>query len=229
MEQFFPEYKYMNMSEKLLMSFLDTASYYLAAGGADRRNYLFALFSGILLAAMWQKRTEKHFLPKVIIALLPFLFVWGIGILGKHWLLYRGFCRGGHIIGLLSLNRCLPSGGGAFEYFGWIPYSLGDVLLQAGVYLGLLMCVALTIYFLHGRSRETLFEFVILGAGLLSRLIIGFSPTIYASGERTTLFCSAAILIVCLRNLQLCWNKTTTEWSKIVLKGYIVCVICFRV
>lgn len=190
---------------------------------------IFALFLGILLAAMWQKRTEKHFLPKVIIALLPFLFIWGIGIFGKYWLLYRGFRRGGRIIGLLNMNRCLPGGGGAVGYFGWIPYSLGDVFLQAGVYLGLLVCVALTIYFLHGRSRETLFEFVILGAGLLSRLIIGFSPTIYASGERTTLFCSAAILIVCLRNLQLCWNKITTEWSEIVLKGYIVCVICISV
>lgn len=227
-DRFFPGYQYLNMSEKLLMGFLDTVSFYLPAGGAGRSNYLFALFSGILLAAMWQKRTEKHFLPKVMIAFLPFLFIWVIGVFGKYWLLYRGFPRGGHIIGLLSLNRCLPGGGGVRGYFGWIPYSMGAVLLQAGVYLGLLICVALTIYFLHGRSRETLFQFVILGAGLLSRLIIGFSPTIYESGERTTLFCSAAIVIVCLRNLQLFWNKTTTEWIKIVLAGYIVCVICIR-
>lgn len=140
--------------------------------------------------------------------------------------MYRGFRRGGRVVGLFSMNRCLPGGGGVLDYLGWIPYSMGEVLLQAGVYLAVLICVALTIYFLHGRSRETLLEFVILGAGLLSRLILGFSPTIYASCSRTTLFCSAAILIVCLRNLQFFWNRPATEWSRIVLEGYIVCVIC---
>lgn len=225
-EHFFPEYQSLNIPEKLLMGFVDTAGYYLAAGGAGRENFLFALLAGILLAGIWQKRGEKHFLPMALVAVFPLLFVWGMGVFGKYWLMYRGFRRGGHVVGLFSMNRCLPCGGGALNHLGWIPYSMGEVLLQAGVYLAVLACVALTIYFLHGRSRETLLEFVILGAGLLSRLILGFSPTIYASGNRTTLFCSAAILIVCLRNLQSCWNKPATEWSRIVLEGYIVCVIC---
>ena len=36
----------------------------------------------------------------------------------------------------------------------------------------------------------------------MSRVIVGFSPTLYASGDRTAIYCSAAILIVTLRNLQ---------------------------
>lgn len=224
--RFFPGYEYLNVWQKLLMGFIDTGSYYLAAGGACRSNFLFALFTGILLAGIWQKRAEKHFLLKALTALFPFLFVWGIGGVGKYWMLTKGFRRGGKAIGLLCMNRCLPEGAGNFEYFGFIPYSLGEVLLQTSVYLGLMICVAFTIYFLHGKSRETLFELLILGAGLLSRLIIGFSPTIYASGTRTTLFCSAAILIVCLRNLQFFRNKAAEEWKKEVLTGYIMGVIC---
>lgn len=224
-ERFFPEYEYLNVWQKLLMGFVDTAGYYLAAGGAGRKNFVFALLAGVLLAGIWQKRTEKHFLPKALVAFFPFLFVWG-GALGKYLLLTKGFRRGGKTIGLFVMNRCLPEGSGVFEYLGWIPYSLGEVLLQAGVYLGLLVCVALTIYFLHGRSRETLLELVVLGAGLLSRLIIGFSPTIYASGERTALFCSVAILIVGLRNLLLFRNKAAVRWEKIVLMGYIMGVVC---
>lgn len=134
--------------------------------------------------------------------------------------------QGGKTVGLFCMNRCLPEGGGNYGYFGFIPYSLGEVLLQAGIYLGLMICVAVTIYFLHGKSRETLFELLILGAGLLSRLIVAFSPTIYISGTRTTLFCSAAILIVCLRNLQFFRNKAAEEWKKEVLTGYIMGVIC---
>lgn len=224
--RFFREYEYLNVWQKLLIGFIDTGSYYLAAGGACRSNFLFALLTGILLAGIWQKRAEKHFLFKALAALFPFLFVWGIGVFGKYWLLERGFRRGGKTVGLFCMNRCLPEGGGNYGYFGFIPYSLGEVLLQAGIYLGLMICVAVTIYFLHGKSRETLFELLILGAGLLSRLIVAFSPTIYISGTRTTLFCSAAILIICLRNLQFFRNKAAEEWKKEVLTGYIMGVIC---
>lgn len=217
--RFFPAFESLNVWQKLLMGFVDTASYYLAAGGVGRHNFVFALLAGILLAGIWQKRAEKHFLRNALAALLPFLFVWGIGAVGKYWMLRKGFHR---IIALLCMNRCLPEGGGSFEYFGVAPYSLYEVLLQAGIYMGLLICVVFTIYFLHGKSRETLFELLILGAGLLSRLIIGFSPTIYASGTRTALFCTAAILIVCLRNLQFSLGKGAAAWEKIVLTAYII-------
>lgn len=75
--------------------------------------------------------------------------------------------------------------------------------MQAGVYLALLVCVALTIFFLHGSSTETLLELTVLGIGLMSRFGMGFSPTVYASGARTALYGSMAVLIVCLRNLQI--------------------------
>lgn len=221
---YYPEYGSLNVGQKLLMGFIDTASYYLVAGGAMRNNYLFALLAGILLAGIWQRRTEKCFSGKLLAALFPFLFVWG-GAFLRYLLETKGFRRGGRFIGLFCMNRCLPEGAGVFGYFGFIPYSAGEVCLQAGVYLGVLICVIAAIFFLHGKSEETLLELLILGVGLLSRLIMAFSPTIYVSGNRTALICSAAVLIVCLRNLQFFWDKTPARWEKIVMTGYIAGVV----
>lgn len=225
-ERLFPEFVGLTMPQKLLMGFIDTACYYFAAGGKGRNNYVFALLAGILLAGMWQKRKEQGFWFKAIVALVPFLFCWGIGRLGAYLQLAGGAESGKNIVGLLGLNRCLPIGAGIFEFYGWIPYPMSMVLLQAGVYLAILISVALTIYFLHGRSYETLFELIVLGAGLLSRLILGFSPTLYASGERTTLCCSLAVLAVCLRNLQFFWNGQAAKWNRLLLSAYIAGVIC---
>ena len=139
------------------------------------------------------------------------------------------FRKGGHIVGLFGKNRCLPTGAGAFDYLGWIAYSRKMVILQAGIYLGLVICVALTIYFIHEKSMETLLELVILGSGLCSRIIMGFSPTIYASGERTSLYCSVAVLIVCMRNLQFYLNGRAPKKEKTVLGIYIIVVICISI
>lgn len=227
--QWFPGYSSLSVSEKLMMGFIDSMNYYLSAGGGLRSNFVFALFSGILLACALQRGVFDKARPRVIAAALPFLFYWGIGQIGNRCLLTTGIRWGGNIIGLFGQNRCLPTGAGTFQYLGWISYPGEMVGLQAVVYLGLLLCMALTIYYLHGKSTELLLQLVILGIGLCSTVIMGFSPTIYASGERTSLYCSIAILIVCLRNLQFYWNKAAGKREKAVLGIYILFVLCVSV
>lgn len=235
--QWFPGYDDLNFPQKLLMGFLDSVNYYVSAGGSGRTNYLFALLMGILFAGIWRRKWEAEFSGMAVTAFIPLAFYWGIGQFANARIAGDGFPRGGHILGLFGRNRCLPTGAGTFEYLGWISYPWGMVLLQAGVYLGLLFCVSITIFFLHGKSFETALETVILGSGLLTRVMMGFSPTIYASGERTSLYCSVAILIVCLRNLEIYWkewkecerSKPGRRSGKIVLGIYIVGVICVSV
>lgn len=69
-------------------------------------------------------------------------------------------------------------------------------------------------------------ELMILGIGLCSRIMIGCSPTIYASGERTSLYCSIAILAVCLRNLQFYWGGNAGKREKALLGVYVAVVVC---
>ncbi len=233
-ERWFPGYDRLSLFQKLLMGFIDSVNYYASAGGSERTNYLFALLTGILFAGVWQKRKEQRFSAMAVSAVIPFAFYWGVGQFANARIAAGGFARGGHIAGLFGKNRCLPTGAGAFDYLGWISYPWKMVFLQAGVYLGLLFCVGMTIWFLHGKSFETLLELTVLGTGLSSRVMMGFSPTIYASGERTSLYCSVAILIVCLRNLQICWNGQIGDGQggmrgKVLLGVYIAGVACLSI
>ena len=226
MNRWFPGFDELALSQKLLMGFIDSVNYYASAGGGERTNFIFALPAGILLAGILQKNKERKFPFMTAAAFIPFLFYWGIGQMGNSLLQVNVFQKGGHIVGLFGKNRCLSTGAGTFDYLGWISYSRKMVFLQAGTYLGLVVCVALTIYFIHGKSAETLLELVIFGSGLCSRVIMGLSPTIYASGERTSLYCSVAVLIVCLRNLQFYLNRSTGRRERAVLGIYVAGVIC---
>lgn len=215
--KYFPEFLNLSLGEKLLMGFLETAHYYLAAGDKGV-SYLVPLLSGVLLAmtVCRGRKGERGYAAKLLVALLPLAFYWGIGHLG-NWMLAEGmFPVGGHWIGVLGMNRQLPGLG---------TYSVFMVSVQAAVYLFLIGCIAFSVYFLHGKSKETLLQLVILGAGLLSRVIIGLSPTIYASGDRTAIFCSMAVLIVTLRNLQFYFRMEQGRIWKWITGGYLGAVI----
>ncbi len=215
-ERFFPEFWELSGPQKLEMGFIESAHYYVAAGH-KQVSYLFGALTGVLgLAMAGRARQGKGHPLQLPVALCPLLFYWGVGHLARY-LLYGGvLTRGLNLVGLFGENRQLGGLGN---------YSAGLVLLQAAVYLCLLGCVALTVFFLHGRSEETLFELLILGAGFTSRVLVGFSPTIYASGDRTALFASAAILIVTLRNIQLYLRTGPRAAAKAALWVYLAVII----
>lgn len=222
-ELFFPEYAKLRTSDKIIMGFLESAHYYLVAG-CDEMTFLFGLLTGVLLLAFLTKSSKQKgfaikMIPATIIAVFPFFFYWGIGVCGKllvtmekPWLkdtwmeyLLRGLW-----------NHDLPLWGD-FPW-EWIPW-------QIATYLAVLVCVAFTIYVLHGNSKETWLQLLILGAGFASRMILGFSATIYRSGDRTALFASVAILIVVLRNLLIFRKNTEKVYLKILMAVYVaVCI-----
>lgn len=216
-EHYFPEFQYLTVYQKLEMGFLETVNYFVAPD-YYRVNGTFAILTGVLFAETAGRQGEDLSLLKMLIALCPLTFYWLLGRLGKHLLYQNYLTRGLNVIGLFGENRKLPEFGS---------YGAPLVALQAAVYLILLMCVALTIFFLHGRSHETLLQLLILLVGILSRVIVGFSPTIYASEDRTALFASAALLIVALRNMQIFWRREPKVKRKAFLGLYLaVNVVC---
>ena len=217
-QRFFPTFQNLNSIQKLEMGFIESAHYYLAAGH-EQVSYLFPMLSGILLMEMAARRQRKGvYILQFFIAFYPFAFYWIIGHLGKYLLYHNYLTRGLNIIGVLGLNRQLP-GEGNFD-----AHMVG---LQVIIYLFCLGCVVLTIFFLHRKSWETILQLLILGTGFLSRVLIGFSPTLYASGDRTAIFASAAILIVTLRNIQIYLSSKPKIIWKVVLTLYMAAnVIC---
>ncbi|WP_026885122.1 DUF6056 family protein [Clostridium beijerinckii] len=57
------------------------------------------------------------------------------------------------------------------------------------------ICVLLALYFCFGNNVKTILTMLIILLGLASRIIMGFSPTIWASGNRTFLFMYFAFII----------------------------------
>ena len=218
MEHYFPEFQYLAPYEKLVMGFIMSTQYYVAAGDG-KVNFIFAILAGVLLwetAGRWQRKSTCFI--RLLTALLPFVFYWCFGPTG-HYLLRQGYLkRGLNILLMFGENRYLP---GLGQCTVWM------VAMQVIGYLILLACVFLTVCFLHGKSEETLLQLLILGAGFTSRVIIGFSPTVYASGARTALFASAAFLIVAMRNIQLYLRTDPKPVWKILLFLYLIFnVIC---
>ena len=203
-QRFFPGFETLTPLQKLWMGFLDTAQYYLAAGDGQK-SYVFGLFSVILwLAALlvFSARKEKGGIPGVLVSLVPVAFYWGIGQTGNFLLTSGLLTRARNLIGVLAQNRQIP---------GMSFFSGGLVAFQTLCYLLVFAAVAGTILYVWGVSEEAMLELLILAAGFLSRLVVGFSPTLYASGDRTALFCTAAILIVTLRNLQKIFVRVNTR------------------
>jgi len=200
-ERFFPEFADMSLGQKLLMGFLENSHYYIS-GGHDRVCIVFAVFSAVLLVCFGLREREKNAgkarFWKWCVAAVPFLSYLLFAHV-FHFLLYTVHIpRARNLLGVMNENRQVP---------GQSYFSAPMIGIQVAAYLVVFGCVAVTICFLHGKSKETLLELLILAAGFASRLILGFSPTIYASGDRTALFCSMAILIVTLRNIDWILNK----------------------
>ncbi len=222
--RFFPEFIQMHTGEKLLMGFLETAHYYIA-GGHGQVCYLFACLTGVLFLCLMSglssgslDKGAKIKFSGLFAALCPLVVCW-LCMYGFRFLLYGlNVPRGRRLLSVLAENRQI-AGQGDFSVF--------MVGVQTVVYLAVLVCVALTIYRLHGAGKETVLELLILTAGFLSRVIMGFSPTIYASGDRTALFCSIAVLILILRNLSI-WLRGNPEVRyKAVMGVYVgVMILC---
>lgn len=198
---YFPEYGSISMAGRLCMGIIECGHYFLAAGN-EQNVYAFAVLSGVLFlcAVVGEKRKGKgwNYPAKVAVSFFPFLFYMLFGQVLKTLAHEEKITRGLRVIGALGDNRYLPQTGS---------FQAEWVVFQITAYLCVFVCTALSVYLLHGKSEETLLQLIILAAGLASKVIIGFSPTVYASGQRTALFSSAAFLILTVRNLQLCFKN----------------------
>lgn len=228
MARYFPEFGELGVGSKLLLGFLVNAQYYIG-GGYDKSCYLFACLAGVLFLCFLTRELHKtdHSMArekipydrwkrkiKFMVAVCP-LLAYCMCAHFFHFLIYKANVpRLRNLFAVFSENRELPI---RSVYPAYI------IILQMIFYLAVFVCVFLVIYFLHGRTHETIFELLILCIGYASRMIMGFSPTIYASGSRTAIFCSMAVLIVLMRNIQLWLEKGQKVCWKIVM-GTCVCM-----
>ena len=91
-----------------------------------------------------------------------------------------------------------------YEKTAFMQESTIFLLLKLGVYVSILVLIGIDIYVIFKKLDNTVSKFYVAlityVTGIASRLVMAFSPTIYASGERTSFFwyVSFCILIVLL-------------------------------
>ena len=187
-EHRFPIFNELSMLQKIAMGFIFTSRYYIADEGGK---YVFILLCTVLFAGVCIKnkvwwRCIISFSPLFLrIALNVIKLLWGRGM----------WTRGLRLLEVLWNNDSISKVSGYLQKYVWI---------QAIYYLFVWGCVFAGIYWINENYETAMLEWAILFIGLASRVMMGFSPTLYASGERTALFASVSCIIVAMRTVQKC-------------------------
>lgn len=141
-----------------------------------------------------------------IIGWIPFAFALVFGILGE-WL--------GRLIGAVAWLRAsvgeLGTGFSVREPLTMLP----DLLFVA-----VLVCILVALHFVIRDPKLYGFCFFLLSLGAASRMVLGFSPTVWASGARTATFlyvCMSAVFGMLLVNLTDRWARNTPHKGTKVL------------
>lgn len=185
-EKYFPVFEELTVIQKLGMGFLVNARHYIAEAGRP----LFLVLNTTLLIGVIIKNKKNPL--RWVIACFPILSILLLEAL-KALSLAGLWNKGLRLLEVIWNNNSIAAASIFKKEF---------ILIQMLYYLVVLLCVIVSIYWIHGRSFETLLQLTIIAAGFMSRFMIGFSPTIYASGDRTALFTSVALLIIVMRNIQ---------------------------
>lgn len=84
------------------------------------------------------------------------------------------------------------------------------------------------LYYLFQDKKMALFQVIVFLAGLASRIIMGFSPTIWLSGHRTFIFLYFCLMVITLFVYQKLYESGNEKYLKIVKKS-LVCAVIYSV
>lgn len=198
-KQWFPKFQEYNTLEKLQMGFLSTAVYYVAGIG---NQILFPVFTGILAIAVC---TQKVKWWKKLAAWAPVFGTVFLGFPIRYQISEGNIWHPSYYYDLFQ-NIYLAT-------HDLCNYEFWQVMLETVCFFFLFAWIVVLLYWLWGKTTEFLIIFFAVLGGFASRIIVGLSPTIYASGYRTSLFCTVILQIVDIYMIQ----KIRQKKIKIVL------------
>jgi hypothetical protein len=164
----FPAYPSFSLSDKLQLGFVNTVFHFV-----NERTLFFFLFSIILFIGVCAKHKNPNYR---IVAFIPLLsnLIWGV---------FR------HIFGgmFVNLSYVIEHAGMSnainpltyLRYVAYIPLAFSFIFV---------FCIAISVFLIFGKAYKTLLFQTVLVGGFASRMILSFSPTIFASAERTFIF-----------------------------------------
>lgn len=179
----FPEFAKLSIFTKTEMGFLSEAAYYF---GLREGNFVFFSLISVMCFYLFQKKKYRGILLQ-----LPGFGLLCLGYLGVVLRPVVGRLR------LLTLfQNDLP--------VGFSGYRAPVVLLEIGCYVVLFALLLYGIFLCGDTLYESLLYVVLALAGMVSRFIMGFSPSVYISGYRTAMymtFCMILLIGILVRKL----------------------------
>lgn len=168
-----------NAVDKLEMGFVDTMKHIVSS-----ENIMFLLFAIVLAILVFFK---SHGFVKQFVSLIP--VVWS----GTLIFFPDAFAKNsGDFLTVLS-NNTIINGYNYLLFYSYLP-----MLLYCLILLSVILCMA----WVSTSWMELIGYILIFGLGLASRVVLGFSPTLYVSEERTFLYFYMVILVILVAILQ---------------------------
>lgn len=87
------------------------------------------------------------------------------------------------------------------------------------IWLAMFSCLIISIYMTCENFQEMVFYSVVLGSGLATRIVVGFSPSVYVSGIRTFYFLDILIIFCMGFLLKKYYNKISADKLRILQGG----------
>ncbi|MCQ2538880.1 MAG: DUF6056 family protein [Acetatifactor sp.] len=167
-ETWFPEFAGFSLGDKFVTGVLTTFSFFISC---EEYNLIFLFLVCVLVLAVWDT-AEKRILRYIPLYAFVVTAIWGL--CGRVFV-NLGLTTRIYWVGLLQNVRISSMSA----------YSAGHIFLECLVFLSVIAAVMVSLYLVCGRTLEFLCAAIILCAAFCSRMIMGMSPTVYASGSRT--------------------------------------------
>ena len=160
-----PKYASLDYADKLCLGFMETMQHLLNSG-----NFMFLMFAVILAVLVFLKSEDiLHRFFAVVPVAVNVVLIFFQGMLEKYvpsfWELYK-----------------------KNAYVGGDNYHLGQSYTLMFLYLLVLGSVLISLVVVCENWAELIAQCYLLVLGLATRVVMGFTPTIYVSKERTYLF-----------------------------------------
>lgn len=169
----FPEFSNIHFFRKIEMGYSSTLFEFIM-----KPNFIFLIFTLLIFICMYALNKSKLCM---FISLIPLVNCVTFGFLAN--------LVGKYFPGIIAIKNSMTQYGTGITIFSpktWVP----DIILT-------LVCLSIifSLYVIFENKKAYFLLLFILALGFGSRMIMAFSPTIWASGERTFMFTYAAILI----------------------------------
>lgn len=202
---FFNNFENLTLLNKVEISLVSTMQYFIF-----NFNIIYIIFTGLMMLKLYKKYKNNM----VVKAIVTFPFVIGIAFNIFSPIIQIAFPDIYNVISIMNVQNNASFVGNSELGFtkSWLPVVISAVNLTL---------IALSVYLCFGKSKKGIIAILCILAGIATRILMGFIPTVYASGNRTQLIFIVTMLIVSVLLI--------SEEKKENLKKYINILIIFEI